>query len=403
RKNFDRGERKNFDRGERKNFDRGERKNFDRGERKNFDRGERKNFDRGERKNFDRGERKNFDRGERKNFDRGERKNFDRDERKNFDRDDRENFERNEYYADEEYDAPVIPKKRKGVKAVIKSEAVEKFDEQERAKKLSLLGQLKTDEDSYFLKDFRNEGTSYEQKGEFRINRFLSRAGLGSRRDVEVLIQEGKVSMNGEPVSSFSVKVNPEKDRVEVEGQEVKMFTKKIVLAFNKPAGYLSSHHDEHHEKNMFHLLPYQFRRLHMSGRLDLTSRGLMILSNEGGLTQRISHPSMGLSKVYELSVQDCPDEKILTDSFLKGIDDKGEMLRAKEVEVLERTEDSARVRIELKEGKKRQLHRMFEALGARVTDLQRIKIGRLDLKTLDLEEGQFKEVGEDEIFGEEI
>jgi 23S rRNA pseudouridine2605 synthase len=232
-----------------------------------------------------------------------------------------------------------------------------------------------------------------------RINRFLAKCGLGARRNVEEFIQKGRVSINGVVIESFSVKVKPLEDKVTFDGEEIQLLPDSMIIAFNKPYGYLCSHHDVHHEKTVFNLLPAKYRKFNMAGRLDLTSRGLMILSPNGELLNNITHPSSGLEKEYMVKIDNVPSENEIVKKFLQGIDDDGEFLRAKEVEMIDSGEGI--VRIVLKEGKKRQIHRMFTAVGSKVLDLQRVRIGRLNLSSLDLEEGSFKEIKEENIFGE--
>jgi 23S rRNA pseudouridine2605 synthase len=270
----------------------------------------------------------------------------------------------------------------------------------EKKEKRELFQSLEERKTPFFEKQPRvSEEENDSPDKPIRINRFLAKCGLGARRNVEEFIKKGRVSINGEVISAFSTKVNPLEDKITFDGEEIQLLPDSMILAFNKPFGYLCSHHDVHHEKTIFNLLPAKYRKFNMAGRLDLTSRGLMILSPNGDLLNNVTHPSSGLEKEYIVKVESIPTETQLVESFLHGIDDSGEFLRAKEVEVLDSTEGL--VRIVLKEGKKRQIHRMFQFLGSSVTDLQRVRIGNLRLKDLHLEEGSFKEIQEEEIFGE--
>ncbi len=285
-------------------------------------------------------------------------------------------------------------------KITIRPDASDRVDSLEKKEKRELFQSLEERKTPFFEKQPRNR----EEEGEIsdkplRINRFLAKCGLGARRNVEELIKKGRVSINGEVISSFSTKVNPLTDKVTFDGEEITLLPDSMILAFNKPEGYLCSHHDVHHEKTIFNLLPAKYRKFNMAGRLDLTSRGLMILSPNGDLLNNVTHPSSGLEKEYIVKVDSLSAETDLVESFLHGIDDSGEFLRAKEVEVLDSPEGL--VRIVLKEGKKRQIHRMFQSLGSSVIDLQRVRIGNLHLNSLDLQEGTFKEIQEEEIFGE--
>jgi len=231
-----------------------------------------------------------------------------------------------------------------------------------------------------------------------RINRFLAKCGLGARRNVEDLISQGRVSINGSVITSLSMKVIPGKDSVSFDGEVIELLPDTLVLALNKPSGYLCSHHDVHHDKTVFNLLPKKYGKFNIAGRLDLSSRGLMILSANGELLNAVSHPSTGLEKEYHVEIDSDPMESELVKSFLHGIDDGGEFLRAKEVEVLD--SEKKLVRIVLKEGKKRQIHRMFASLGIKVLDLQRVRIGNLNLHSLNIDEGKFVEIKAEDIFG---
>ena len=286
-------------------------------------------------------------------------------------------------------------------KVVLRKDARERVETMEQNEKKTMFQDL--EEKKSPLIDKNNLAAMDESDEDLdkpiRINRFLAKCGLGARRNVEEFIQKGRVSINGVVIESFSVKVKPLEDKVTFDGEEIQLLPDTMIIAFNKPYGYLCSHHDVHHEKTVFNLLPAKYRKFNMAGRLDLTSRGLMILSPNGELLNNITHPSSGLEKEYMVKIDNVPSEGEIVKKFLQGIDDDGEFLRAKEVEMIDSGEGI--VRIVLKEGKKRQIHRMFTAVGSKVLDLQRVRIGRLHLSSLDLTEGNFKEIKEDDIFGE--
>ncbi|MDX1961255.1 MAG: pseudouridine synthase [Leptospiraceae bacterium] len=385
-----RGERKErtFGNREDKPF-RGERKErtFGNREDKPF-RGERKErtFGNREDKPF-RGERKErtFGNREDKPF-RGERKErtFDNREDKPF------RGERKERtYANRE-DKPA----RKRV--VLKETASENVANLEADDRKELIKKLRKNSES-ILGETRSDEVVDEK--EIRINRYLARCGLGSRRDVEKFVQKGDVSVNGQTITDYSFQVQVGIDEVKFKNEILDLPEKDVILAFNKPKGYLSSHFDIHHDKTLFQLLPAKYKRLNIAGRLDLTSRGLMILTSDGDLIQEISHPSKGLEKVYHVTVDSCPDEKTIQNQFLRGIEDGEDFLRARAVEVLD--SEKGLVKVVLKEGKKRQLHRMFESLGCKILDLERVQIGKIRLEDLSLEEGHFKKIERDEIISE--
>jgi 23S rRNA pseudouridine2605 synthase len=278
----------------------------------------------------------------------------------------------------------------------IKPESKDRIEETIQEERQELFNQIREKQNPLFQNIKEEEFVEVE---DLRVNRFLSKAGFGARRTVETFILNGRVAINGEIVTSLSKKVKPN-DSVTLDGEEIKIITGKVVLALNKPAGFLCSHKDVHHEKTVFNLLPKKFARLNMAGRLDLNSRGLLIFSSDGNLIQKLSHPSGSVHKVYHVTVTECPSENTLTDVFLKGIEDEGEMLRAKAVEVIDREKNL--IKIVLKEGKKRQIHRMFNSLGIKVTDLQRVQIGKLKLSELKLEEGEFQQIQEEDILEED-
>lgn len=287
------------------------------------------------------------------------------------------------------------PSKKHKVKIRIRPNALEKTEEILTSKRQSLLEQLEEIESPLLVTLDSTEDT----QAPLRINRYLARCGLGSRRDVEQLIREGKILVNGQIETNLTRKIDPQKDEVIFEGTRVTPLKQDTILVLNKPAGYLCSHFDVHHEKTVFNLLPPQFRRMNMAGRLDLNSRGLLIFTTDGNLIQELAHPSFGVTKTYHVILDRVPAEEILVQSFLRGVEEGGELLRAKEVRVLDR--DKKLVEVILKEGRKRQIHRMFQVLGCKVLDLQRVQIGKLKLSDLNLKEGEYKLITKQDILGD--
>ncbi|WP_394854626.1 pseudouridine synthase [Leptospira ellisii] len=238
----------------------------------------------------------------------------------------------------------------------------------------------------------------FKKEEGIRINRYLADCGLGSRRKTEELVLGGGITINGKIVTSLSTRVRPGVDRVTYKGETIFPLSESSkLLILNKPAGYLCSHRDRFHEKTVFSLLPESYRHYKIAGRLDLNSRGLLLLTNDGELAQKISHPSQGSEKEYLVWLRDDPGEKSIRASFQKGILDAGEVLRAKMVKLLPGA--SCVYRVVLGEGKKRQIRRMFQASGTRVLDLQRIRVGSIELEKLNLKEGEFLLRDADEVW----
>lgn len=212
-----------------------------------------------------------------------------------------------------------------------------------------------------------------------RLNKFLASCAVGSRRKCDELIQSGRVEVNGSPCTNLATRISPA-DHVRVDGKRV---TPKapVVIALHKPRGLVCTKQDEHGRDTIYALLPEKFRSLHHVGRLDRDSEGLLILTNDGDLSQRLMHPSKSVEKEYLVTANQAFENEHL-DQFLAGIYTPEGKLKAKAIERL----SPRRIKIILDHGAKRQIRVMFEALGYLVTKLLRVRIG--DLWLGDLESG---------------
>jgi len=209
-----------------------------------------------------------------------------------------------------------------------------------------------------------------------RLNRFLAAAGLGSRLRCDDLIASGSVTINGQVCTDFSAQPGP-RDHVKVNGRLVRAET-PVTIVLHKPAGFVSTRKDSHARDTVFDLLPGKFRNLFHVGRLDAQTEGLLVLTNEGDLAQRVTHPRFKVDKEYEVTL-DKPWDPTLTDKLLRGIMLDGERARISSLRPLTAT----RLRLVLRQGINRQIRRMFEALGYRVKHLIRLRIGKLRLGDL--------------------
>jgi 23S rRNA pseudouridine2605 synthase/23S rRNA pseudouridine2604 synthase len=209
-----------------------------------------------------------------------------------------------------------------------------------------------------------------------RLQKFLSSAGFCSRRKGETLIISGKVSVNGIPVTELGSKVDTEKDRVRVEGQEVVLGEKLVYIALNKPLGFVTSCRQPN-DKIVMDLIDLP-QRVYPVGRLDKDSTGLLILTNDGRLHHRLSHPSFDHEKEYEVEVKDPLSDKAL-EKMAKGMSILGGKTRP--AEVFRRS--SRKFRIVLKEGKNRQIRRMVKQVGNEVVRLKRLRISGVTLGRL--------------------
>ena len=209
-----------------------------------------------------------------------------------------------------------------------------------------------------------------------RLNRYLAAAGIGSRRHCDELIAARRVTINGQTCTNFSAQPD-ERDHVKVNGKLVRA-ERPLHIALHKPAGFVSTRKDLRARDTIFDLLPGKFPRLFNVGRLDAQSEGLLILTNDGDLAQRLMHPRYKIDKEYEATL-DRRWDAALTSKLLRGILLDGERARIAHLH----TCTSTRLRIILRQGINRQIRRMFEAMGYRVERLVRTRIGNLRLGEL--------------------
>ena len=209
-----------------------------------------------------------------------------------------------------------------------------------------------------------------------RLNRFLAAAGLGSRRHCDELVAAGRVTINGKVCTNFSAQPDT-RDHVKVDGKLVQV-APALTIMLNKPAGFVSTRKDLHARDTVFDLLPEKFSRLFTIGRLDTQTQGLLLLTNDGELAQRLTHPRFKIDKQYEVTL-DRPWDPALAPKLKHGILLDGQ--RAKIAEL--RSVSPTRLRVTLRQGINRQIRRMFQAVGYRVEDLLRVRVGNLRLGNL--------------------
>ncbi len=228
-----------------------------------------------------------------------------------------------------------------------------------------------------------------------RLNRFLAEAGLGARRKVERLILEGKVAINGIVTTDLSAKVDPEKDIVTVDGKVVEI-QPKVYLLYNKPKGVLTTVKDERGRITVYDLLPFKDVRVYPVGRLDRASEGLLLLTNDGELAYRLLHPKYHVPKKYIVTVEGVPSKDKL-ERLRKGIYlyPEGRTLPC-EIKVIEKNKHGTTLEVVLREGRKRQIRRMFKKIGHPVRKLVRVAMGNLTLKGLP--QGHFRFLTEEEV-----
>lgn len=215
-----------------------------------------------------------------------------------------------------------------------------------------------------------------------RLNKFLAQAGIASRREADRLITQGRVSVNGEVILTLGHKIDGKKDRVEVDGRKVKKEEINLYLMLNKPPGYLVSLKDPLGRPTIKDLLPSLKSRVFPIGRLDYESEGLLLLTNNGELAFRLTHPRFQIKKVYQVKVKGEPDSSRLS-RLEKGIVLDGKKTAPAKIRTLAVSSKGGCLRIEIHEGRKREVRRMLEAVGLQVKGLQRMRFDGLSLGKL--------------------
>jgi len=217
-----------------------------------------------------------------------------------------------------------------------------------------------------------------------RLQKVMAAAGIASRRKCENLILEGKVKVNGNVVNELGFKVNPPKDVIEVDGKVIS-FPEKVYLILNKPTGYLTSISDPFGRPTVMDLIKEEIRVFPV-GRLDYDTEGLLVFTNDGELAHRLMHPGFKLKKTYVAGIKGCPDDKSL-DKLRSGIELEDGITYPADVKLIKKGKKSSTVTITISEGRKRQVRRMFKAIGCDVVKLKRTNYGPLALKDLKLGE----------------
>lgn len=224
-----------------------------------------------------------------------------------------------------------------------------------------------------------------------RINKYIAKTGFASRRKSEEYIKNGKVFVNGNKLEDLSYQVK-ETDEVKIDGKILKI-QKNFYYKLNKPLGYISSNYDPHNEKDLNKLLNID-ERFFCAGRLDKDSHGLMIITNDGKITNKIIHPSKKIDKIYIVKV----DRKLTAyqeKNFMDGVKlSQKEITSDAKISLIDKEKITYKVTIH--QGYNRQIRRMFEYFKIKVLDLKRIKIGQICLD--DLKDGDYKELSKKEV-----
>ena len=229
---------------------------------------------------------------------------------------------------------------------------------------------------------------------EERLQKYMASCGVASRRKCEEIILLGKVKVNGVLVNEVGTKVNPLEDIVEYEGNIISKEENKVYIMLNKPEGYISSVKDEKGRDTILDIVKVK-ERVYPIGRLDYDSSGLLILTNDGEIYNKIIHPRVEIVKKYIAVVKGEVSENDIR-KFKIGIDIDGYITAPAEIEIISYDEDISTIEIGIHEGKNRQIRRMCAELDHEVLALKRISVGGIKLGYL--KRGEYRDLNEDEI-----
>jgi len=230
-----------------------------------------------------------------------------------------------------------------------------------------------------------------------RLQKLISRAGLASRRAAEKLIAEGRVTVNGQTVREMGTKADPSRDDIRIDGRRIKGAERLRYILLYKPAGYVTTRSDPERRPTVIDLLRGVKEYVYPVGRLDYDTEGLLLLTNDGELAARLTHPRHGVERTYEARVAGMPDEAAI-DRLRRGIPLDGRRTLPADVSLLNKRRGASDgvLAITIREGRNRQVRRMLEAVGHPVKKLTRVGVGPLSDRGL--RPGTWRELTEKEL-----
>lgn len=234
-----------------------------------------------------------------------------------------------------------------------------------------------------------------------RLQKILSSAGIASRRAAETYIVEGRVSVNGQTVTELGSKADPDTDDIRVDGRRIKTAQRRLYILMYKPRGYITSRSDPQRRPTVIDLLIKGGVRdyVYPVGRLDYESEGLLLLTSDGDLAARLTHPSHGIAREYQARLRGVPDRHAM-ERLAKGVVIDGRKTAPADIELQKVTEGSdgsqAILSIVIREGRNRQVRKMCEAIGHPVVRLRRVRIG--PIADAHIRPGEFRELDAREI-----
>lgn len=228
-----------------------------------------------------------------------------------------------------------------------------------------------------------------------RLQKYMANAGIASRRKCEELISSGMVKVNGKTIKEMGVKINPDIDTIEVNGKVIKEPKKFVYILLNKPIGYITSVKDQFNRPTVMDLISTVKERVYPVGRLDYDTSGLLLITNDGDITYKLTHPRHEVEKTYLALVQGIPDGGVL-EKFRNGLIIDDYITSQAWVKVVKTIKNNALLKIKIHEGRNRQVRKMCQKIGHPVINLQRIAIGKITLQGL--KEGEWRYLNTEEI-----
>jgi 23S rRNA pseudouridine2605 synthase len=230
-----------------------------------------------------------------------------------------------------------------------------------------------------------------------RLQKIISQAGVASRRAAEKLIAEGRVTVNGETVTAMGTKADPSRDDIRVDGRRIKSTERPRYILLYKPAGYVTTRSDPQRRRTVLDLLHGVREYVYPVGRLDYDTQGLLLLTNDGDLAARLTHPRHQVDRTYEAFVAGIPDDEAI-DRLRRGIPLDGRRTLPADVLLVNkgRRDKNGVLIITIREGRNRQVRRMLDAVGHPVESLRRIRFGPLSDRGL--QPGKWRELSEVEV-----
>ena len=228
-----------------------------------------------------------------------------------------------------------------------------------------------------------------------RLQKYMARCGIASRRKCEEIIMQNRVKVNESIINELGAKIDPDNDIIEVDNTIIKIENQNIYIVLNKPVGYVTTVSDEFQRPTVIDLVADIEQRIYPVGRLDYDTSGLLLLTNDGNLTYKFTHPSHEIIKTYIAKIKGKPSLQAL-ENFRNGLKIDGYITAKASIKILKSFTNSSIVEIKIHEGKNRQIRKMCEKIGNPVIDLKRTAMGIIQLGSL--KEGKWRYLSDREL-----